>query len=88
MNLKIDESFEKDLRKLRSKPLNLKVASIIREVMAAQNIGEINHIKQLKGSGVHFRIRVGDYRIGLIYTRSAVIFVRILHRKEIYRFFP
>jgi mRNA interferase RelE/StbE len=88
MNIKIDETFEKDLRKLRNKPLELKIAAIIREIVAAKQISDINNIKQLKGSNIHFRIRIGNYRAGLLYSSNTVILVRILHRKEIYRFFP
>jgi mRNA-degrading endonuclease RelE of RelBE toxin-antitoxin system len=31
---------------------------------------------------------VGNYRLGLIIEAETVIFVRVLHRKEIYRYFP
>ncbi|WP_333425936.1 hypothetical protein [Microcoleus sp. F4-D5] len=31
---------------------------------------------------------MGDYRIGIKVNDGVVYFVRILHRKEIYRYFP
>lgn len=88
MNVKIDGTFEKDLRKIKSKPLDKKVALLIRELIAEESPTEIRNIKLLKGSDVHYRIRLGDYRVGLILTGKTFILVRILHRKEIYRFFP
>jgi mRNA interferase RelE/StbE len=88
MIVKIDKSFEKDLRKISSKALNLKVADCIENVKKAENPVQIKSIKDLKGSGVHFRIRIGDFRIGLIIEKNEAIFIRILHRKEIYRYFP
>ncbi|MGH2412635.1 MAG: type II toxin-antitoxin system RelE family toxin, partial [Microcystaceae cyanobacterium] len=35
-----------------------------------------------------YRIRLGDYRIGLFIEGKTVTFARVLHRKEIYRYFP
>jgi len=31
---------------------------------------------------------VGDYRVGVIFEEETVTFCRVLHRKEIYRYFP
>ncbi len=36
----------------------------------------------------YYRIRVGDYRIGVEVVGDEILFVRILHRKDIYRYFP
>ncbi len=88
MNIRIDITFEKDLRKIKSKPLDQKVALLIREIITAESLTEIRNLKQLKGSDIHYRIRLGDYRVGLIVSGKTLILVRILHRKEIYRFFP
>lgn len=88
MNIRIDITFEKDLRKIKSKPLDQKVALLIREIITAEALTEIRNLKQLKGSDIHYRIRLGDYRVGLIVSGKTLILVRILHRKEIYRFFP
>lgn len=88
MNIRIDETFEKDLRKIKSKPLDKKVALLIRELLAAESLIEIRNLKLLKGADVHYRIRIGDYRVGLILAGKTIVLVRILHRKEIYRFFP
>ena len=88
MNIRIDETFEKDLRKIKSKPLDKKVALLIHEIIAAKGLTDIRNVKLLKGSDIHYRIRLGDYRVGLIFSGNTVILVRILHRKEIYRFFP
>ena len=88
MNIRIDGTFEKDLRKIKSKPLDKKVALLIRELLAAESLTEIRNLKLLKGSDVHYRIRLGDYRVGLVLSGKTFVLVRILHRKEIYRFFP
>ena len=88
MIVRIEKSFEKDLKKIRDKSLERKVALCIEDIADAINISAIKNIKDLKGSDIHFRIRIGDYRIGVIADKKEVHFIRILHRKEIYRFFP
>jgi len=45
-------------------------------------------VKKLKGLGSAYRIRIGDYRLGIEYRETTVVFMRVLHRKEIYRYFP
>ncbi|WP_256973597.1 type II toxin-antitoxin system RelE/ParE family toxin [Nostoc sp. T09] len=49
---------------------------------------KISNIKKLKADGNYYRIRVGDYRIGFAEDEDMITFVRVLHRKEIYRYFP
>ncbi len=49
---------------------------------------EIRNVKKLKGFRSAYRVRVGDYRIGVFVDGNYVDFVRVLHRREIYRFFP
>jgi len=45
---------------------------------------------KMRGYQVYYRIRVGDYRIGLRldFDRRLVEFRRVLHRSQIYRSFP
>jgi mRNA interferase RelE/StbE len=81
------KSFEKDLNKLRDADLLCKVQAVIEEAEAA-NLVDINNLKKLKADGNYYRIRVGNYRIGLVLDKTEIIFVRVLHRKEMYRYFP
>jgi mRNA interferase RelE/StbE len=45
-------------------------------------------LKKLKGGGNYYRVRVGEYRVGLVIEGDSVTFMRFLDRKEIYRYFP
>ncbi len=65
-----------------------KSKEIIAEVEQAEKLTEVRNIKKLKGEENYYRIRLGDYRLGIKVNDSVVSFVRILHRKEIYRYFP
>lgn len=46
--------------------------------------------QKLAGYSAHYKIRAGDYRIGLHIDPELKIveFQRVLHRREIYRKFP
>jgi len=88
MVVKIDKSFQKDIRKLNNPTLNQKIATLIEQIKKVTSIAEIEHLKKLRTSKNCFRIRVGEYRIGLIIIGSEINFIRCLHRKEIYNFFP
>lgn len=82
------KTFEKDLRKLRDKAQLSTIKLIIEAVEAANTLDEVKNIKKLKGEDGYFRIRLGDYRIGLFLQDDTLRFVRILHRREFYRYFP
>ena len=88
MNVRYEASFEKDLRKIRDENLLQKIKNAINEVKQAENTKEINNLKKLKGYETFYRIKIGDYRIGIEIVQDEIIFTRFLHRKEVYRFFP
>ena len=45
-------------------------------------------IDKIPGFSNYYRIRIGNYRIGFEKQGNSIIFMRVLHRKDIYRFFP
>lgn len=89
MKTAFTKSFVKDLKK-HAKDKNLLgcIKQIIQEVEAADSITAINNLKKLKAEGLYYRIRSGNYRLGLSIDGDTVTFVRALHRSEIYRYFP
>lgn len=88
MKTEFRKSFEKDLRKLRDADVLAKVQQMIESIESADNLSEVSNLKKLEAEEDCYRIRIGDYRIGIIIDGDVVIFVRVLHRKEIYRYFP
>ncbi|MBD2041530.1 type II toxin-antitoxin system RelE family toxin [Microcoleus sp. FACHB-672] len=88
MEVEFRKSFEKDLSKLRDEALLTRIQAIILEIEAAESLEEVSNVKKLKAEGDYYRIRVGDYRIGILINEDLVVFVRVLHWKEVYRYFP
>jgi mRNA interferase RelE/StbE len=81
-------SFAKDLEKVRAQHLKNAVRETIEQVERAENLQTLTNVKKLQGSDNYYRIRVRDYRPGVTVENDRVTFVRFLHRKEIYRYFP
>jgi len=88
MRSRFRNQFLKDLRKLKNQNLRALVKDLIMEVDQKSKLKEVSKIKKLKGFQNYYRVRIGDYRIGISEEESNIWFERILHRKEIYKKFP
>jgi mRNA interferase RelE/StbE len=81
-------SFLRDVKTLRDKQLSARVMQTIQQVEQADSLASLSNVKQLRGEKGHYRIRIGEYRLGLTIQDDTATFVRLLHRREIYRYFP
>ena len=88
MKVEFRKSFEKDLLKILDAKMSERIQEVIEQVEGSENLSAVSNVKKLKGETDYYRIRVGDYRIGIKVKGDLVSFIRILHRKEIYRYFP
>ncbi len=83
------ESFERDLRKLTSNAqLVARLKAVVEQLETAEKFEAIASVKRMQGWSNYYRIRIGDYRLGLKLDEGAVVVLRFLHRREIYRKFP
>lgn len=88
MKVDFKKTFLKELEKLKNKSLKNSIYNSIIQVELAESISEIKNIKKLAGFEIYYRLRVGDYRIGLKLENDTVNFVIFEHRKDIYKTFP
>jgi len=88
VKLEFRESFLKDAKRIKEKGLKKKVAAVITEAKAASSLSAIRNVKKMEGSESYYRVRIGDYRIGFKAQDKVLVFLRCLHRKDIYRYFP
>jgi mRNA interferase RelE/StbE len=88
MKVKIDKSFEKDTDKVKDRKLLVKIAKCIEQVASATSLGQINNLKKLSGFDSYYRIKIGDYRVGIFIKSNEARFERFLHRKDIHRYYP
>ena len=88
MRLRFRSSFARDLKAIKDKTVLSQVKEVIGEIERAERIEAVSGVSRLSGGRGYYRIRIGDYRIGLIFDGGEVELVRCLHRREIYRYFP
>lgn len=87
MKVQFLKSFEKDLTKVPA-PVRHKLVDLIDRLEKAGSIREIGQVKKLHGPGHAYRIRIGNYRLGIFVEGDLVQLARLLDRKDIYRIFP
>jgi mRNA interferase RelE/StbE len=46
------------------------------------------NIEKMQGYQNYYKVRFGNYRVGIQIVNNEVFIERVLHRKEIYRYFP
>jgi len=82
------KSFTRDLKKIKDRNLLDRLRQVIEQVEASENLSSVPDLKKMAGTANFYRIRVGDYRIGIVVEGDCVEFVRCLPRRDLYRFFP
>ena len=89
MILRIENSFDRDVDRIRDRKLLKKLRAFISTIKNVDTIREIPHLKKIEGYESFYRIQIGDYRLGMeAFSNREVILLRFLHRKDIYRYFP
>ncbi|SMO34271.1 type II toxin-antitoxin system RelE family toxin [Gracilimonas mengyeensis] len=81
-------SFKKDLSKINDRNTRQQIKRAIQKAKKVDDFKKITNIKSIKGEKNAFRLRAGDYRIGLYLHEDTLELVRVAHRKDIYRLFP
>jgi mRNA interferase RelE/StbE len=80
------------LKELVSLPLEIqsRIEIIVFQELETHNPFELSYITKMKGYKDKYKIRVGDYRIGLMIdqTTKTIFCQRVAHRREIYQVFP
>lgn len=88
MNYLVERSFIKDL-KILPKDVKASVKEYFDIVEKATVFNElVQDLTKLTGYKIYYRYRVGDYRIGIAFRNETIIFIRVMHRKEIYKKLP
>lgn len=89
MEVQYREAFLKDLKQLKSSASYERIYEFAFTTLAEINsLEDISDIKAMKGYTGRYRIRIGDYRIGIEVNPDGIEVMRVLHRREFYRYFP
>ena len=90
MKVFFKKSFIKDFQKL-PKEIRKEVRNICFSIFPKiKNLKEFTlySLKKLSGFKFYYRIKLKDFRIGFKKSDDEVVFMRVLHRKDIYKYFP
>ena len=88
MKVAYRNGFFRDVKKIKAKGVAQAVDAVIQRVKEAAGLQDISDCKKIAGSEDCFRIRVGEYRIGIVVEDDVVEFVRCLPRRDMCRHFP
>lgn len=88
MRVEVQKSFEKDIEKISNKKLAEQVFTLIEQLESCKSLSEIRNVKKMKAKGLYYRIRVGNFRLGLKQEQQTLTLLRFMDRKDIYSYFP
>lgn len=88
MKVEFRKSFIKDIRNIPDKNLLKKLQETVEAAEKVPTLNDLPNCQKLKGEDGYFRLKIGDHRLGFALDGDTMIFVRFLHRKDIYKFFP
>lgn len=88
MVVQYNKKFLKDLSSLPKKDREKVENFVFEEISQYNSSSQINKLEKLSGYQHYYKIRFGNYRLGIKLEEENLTFERVLHRKEIYKLFP
>lgn len=88
MEVTFDKSFSKSLNKVNDKIVLKRIEKAILQCETASELHQISNLKKMVGFQNFYRIKIGDYRIGIEVINQTIDFIIVSHRKDIYNKFP
>ena len=68
-----------DLKRLRGQSVKRRVRAAIEQIEKVDTLRKISGVRKLSVSGNYYRIRIGDYRLGLLLKEDTVILFDVCH---------
>ena len=89
MEVQYRQAFLKDMKQLKSSTSYQHIYKVaFTRLPEINTLEEISDIKPMRGYTGRYRIRIGDYRVGIEVNGDVIEVMRVLHRREFYRYFP
>lgn len=58
------------------------------ELPKATSLAELGKVEKLHGYAGYYKVRFGNYRLGVHFENDVVTVKTVMHRREIYKFYP
>lgn len=89
MRVEYRKLFLKDLKKLKKQAIYPQIYELAFTTLPSISmLQELSNIKAMVNTSNRYRIRVGNYRVGIELDHKTICIMRVLHRSEFYRYFP
>lgn len=89
MEVRYRESFLRDLKKLKKLPIYSRVFDLAFKILPeAGSLMTVPGVKSMTGHKSRYRVRISSFRVGLHVEGGIVEVVRVLDRRDFYRYFP
>jgi mRNA interferase RelE/StbE len=82
---------KKFLKQLASIPNETRVKIehfVFAELISASSMSSLGKVEKMQGYEGFYKVRFGNYRLGLVIDNNLVTIKTVMHRREIYKFFP
>lgn len=89
MKIRYTKRFSKDLDSIvHDTKLRKRLLLVLEKLRQMVSLAEMNDVRKIQGYEEYYRIRIGDYRLGVKVTKDWIEMLRFLHRKDICKKFP
>ena len=88
MEIRINKTFLKELAKVPRVQREKVETFLFDQLQEYNSLFDIPGLKKLQGYKEYYRLRFGNYRAGIRHEDNIIYFERLLHRKDIYKYYP
>lgn len=88
MNVSYSKKFLKQLASIPSET-RIKIEEFVfNELISVSSTSSLGKVEKMQGHHGFYKVRFGNYRVGLAIENEVIIVKTVMHRREIYKFFP
>jgi mRNA interferase RelE/StbE len=88
MQLLYAKRFSKDIDAIQNdSEVKKNLLETIERLKHSDSLTELNGVRKMEGYPKYYRIKIGEYRLGIKLNNNVLELIRFLHRKDIYRRF-
>ncbi len=89
MEVTYSKTFLKELSKVSPAQTKEKIEKFVfEELPTLTSVENAGNIEQMTGFKNYYKVRFGDFRVSLLKKKNSLEVLRVLHRKDIYKYFP
>jgi mRNA interferase RelE/StbE len=89
MNVEFSKTFEKQTSHITDKAILKRLSKLVSKIIASHSLSEISNVKPMVGYPGFYRIRIGEYRVGISIEEKTIWFLFFGKRDEkTYKRFP